>query len=41
VRIPDLSLRLVQTSAYPTDMGEAVQHNALWDARALRHALTG
>lgn len=41
VRIPDLSLRLVQASAYPTDMSEAVQHNALWDARALRHALTG
>ena len=41
VRIPDLSLRLLNASAYPTDMQEAVQHNALWDARALRHAVKG
>ena len=41
VRIPDLSLRLLQTSAYPSEITDAVQHNALWDARALRHALTG
>ncbi|MCU0731093.1 MAG: hypothetical protein MUE84_05840 [Hyphomonas sp.] len=41
VRIPDLTLRLLHTSAYPTDMTEAVQHNALWDARALRHAVKG
>lgn len=41
VRIPDLSLRLMSASAYPTDMEEAVQHNALWDARALRHAVQG
>jgi hypothetical protein len=41
VRIPDLSLRLLHASAYPTDMEEAVQHNALWDARALRRAVMG
>ncbi len=41
VRIPDLSLRLLQTSAYPSEITDAVQHNALWDARALRHGLTG
>jgi hypothetical protein len=41
VRIPDLSLTLLHISAYPTDMDEAVQHNALWDARALRHAVKG
>lgn len=41
VRIPDLTLRLMSASAYPTDMEEAVQHNALWDARALRHAVQG
>lgn len=40
VRIPDLSLKLMQVSAWPTDLGGAVQHNALWDARALRRALT-
>lgn len=39
VRIPDLSLSLLHVSAYPTDMTDAVQHNALWDARALRHAV--
>jgi hypothetical protein len=26
--------------AYPTDLPGAVQHNALWDARALRHKLS-
>ena len=41
VRIPDLSLRLMHASAYPTDMEEVVQHNALWDARALRRAVKG
>ncbi len=40
VRIPDLSLKLMQVSAWPTDLEGAVQHNALWDARALRRALT-
>lgn len=40
VRIPDLSMRLMHVSAFPTDMVDAVQHNALWDARALRHAVT-
>lgn len=40
VRIPDLSLKLMQISAWPTDIHDAVQHNALWDARALSRALT-
>ncbi|MFN7056763.1 hypothetical protein [Hyphomonas sp.] len=39
VRIPDLSLQLMQVSAYPTHVQDAVQHNALWDARALRQAV--
>lgn len=39
VRIPDLSLQLMQISAYPTHIQGAVQHNALWDARALRQAV--
>ena len=38
VRIPELALKLLHISAYPTDIAEAVQHNALWDARALRRA---
>ncbi|MBY9067066.1 hypothetical protein K1X12_09165 [Hyphomonas sp. WL0036] len=38
VRIPELAMKLVQVSAYPTDIAEAAQHNALWDARALRRA---
>jgi len=41
VKIPDLSLRLMHGSAYPSEITDAVQHNALWDARALRHAVTG
>jgi hypothetical protein len=40
VRIPDLTLKLLQVSAWPSDLEGAVQHNALWDARALRRALT-
>lgn len=39
VRIPDLSLQMLQVSAYPTLIEGAVQHNALWDARALRQAV--
>jgi hypothetical protein len=39
VRIPNLTLKLVQAAAYPNSMTEAVQHNALWDARALRKAV--
>lgn len=40
VRIPDLTLKLIQVSAWPSDLEGAIQHNALWDARALRRALT-
>ncbi len=40
VRIPDLTLKLMQVSAWPTDLEGAVQHNALWDARALWRAQT-
>lgn len=39
VKIPDLTLRLMSASAYPTDIEKAVKHNALWDARALRRAV--
>lgn len=40
VRIPDLSMKLLQISVWPTDVEGAVQHNALWDARALSRALS-
>lgn len=38
--ISGLAFELVRVDAYPTDLPDAVQHNALWDARALRHALS-
>lgn len=31
------AFHLLRIDAYPTDLPGAVQHNALWDARALRH----
>lgn len=31
----------VREDAYPTTLPGAVQHNAMWDARVLRHHLTG
>ena len=30
-----------RVDAYPTDLPNAVQHNALWDARALRRKIMG
>lgn len=37
VNIPQLTFELRRVDAYPTTLEGAVQHNALWDARALRH----
>jgi len=37
VNIPRVQFNIVRCDAYPTDLPGAVQHNALWDARALRH----
>src|SRR6185312_12186957 len=37
VAIPKLQFHLLRIDAYPTDLPGAVQHNALWDARALHH----
>jgi hypothetical protein len=37
VAIPRLQFQMLRIDAYPTDLPGAVQHNALWDARALRH----
>lgn len=39
VNIPALQFVMTRVDSYPTDLEGAVQHNALWDARALRHCL--
>ena len=39
IDIPGLTFEVFRVDAYPTDLPGAVQHNALWDARALRHKL--
>jgi len=36
VNIPRLQFQMLRMDAYPTTLDGAVQHNALWDARALR-----
>lgn len=41
VGLPAFSSQLVRVDAYPTTLPNAVQHNALWDALALREVLTG
>ena len=40
VNIPHLSFEVHRVDAYPTALPGAVQHNAWWDAMALRHLLT-
>ena len=40
VAIPHISFEIHRIDAYPTDLPGAVQHNAWWDAMALKHALT-
>lgn len=37
--IPSLKFELHRVDAYPTTLKGAVQHNAWWDAMALRHLL--
>lgn len=39
IDIPGITFEVHRVDAYPTDLPGAVQHNALWDARALRHKL--
>ena len=34
---PPLTFEVLRVDAYPTTLPGAIQHNALWDARALRH----
>lgn len=40
VEIRRLRFELARVDAYPTALMDAVQHNALWDARALKAKLT-
>ena len=39
VGIPSIKFEMRRVDAYPTTLPGAIQHNALWDARALRHKL--
>lgn len=39
ILIPNLTTRLIHAPPWPEDLPEAVPHNALWDARALRHSV--
>lgn len=39
VSIPRLKFEMVRVNAYPTMIADAVQHNAWWDAVALRQKL--
>lgn len=39
--IPSLKFEMHRVDAYPTTLPGAIQHNAYWDAMALRHKLTG
>ena len=37
---PQMTFEVHNVDCYPTDLSGAVQHNAYWDAMALRHRLT-
>lgn len=41
IDIPFVAFEVERVDAYPTTLAGAIQHNALWDARALRHKLIG
>lgn len=41
IALPDLRFEMQRVDAYPTTLPGAVQHNAWWDAMALRHLLAG
>jgi hypothetical protein len=38
---PQMAFEVHNVDCYPTDLPGAVQHNAYWDAMALRHKLAG
>lgn len=39
--VGDMAFEVHDVAAYPTDLPGAVQHNAWWDAMALKHKLEG
>lgn len=39
IDIPSLKFEMHRVDAYPTALADAIQHNAWWDAQALRHKL--
>lgn len=39
VNIPQLDFMIRRVDSYPSDLPAAIQHNALWDARALQYKL--
>ena len=41
INIPRIQFDVVRVNAYPTEIKNAVQHNAFWDAKALKHILIG
>ena len=41
VNLPSLAISMLRVDAYPTSLPGAIQHNALWDARALRWRVLG
>ena len=41
IGIPSLRFSMMRINAYPTRLKGAVQHNAWWDAMALRHQVEG
>jgi len=40
INIPQVIFHMVRVNAYPTTLKDAVQHNAYWDAMALKYLLT-
>lgn len=40
VNIPRISFEVVRVDAYPSALTQAIQHNAWWDAQALKHLLS-
>lgn len=41
IDVPGLKMSVKRVDAYPTTLKGAVQHNAWWDAMALRHLFVG
>jgi len=38
---PEITFKVINVDCYPTELPGAVQHNAWWDAMALRHIVKG